>query len=123
MGNTILLVDDEYASLEVLALLLRNAGYQIATASDGEEALVRLREERPDLVITDYWMPKMDGLELCRHMREDDEWRSIPVLLMTAAYDVRVPPAPEVNGILPKPIQYPAILSIIKEVLAAKPSS
>ena len=121
MAHTILLVDDEYASLEALALLLRKEGYQIATASDGEDALVRLRERQPDLVITDYWMPKMDGLELSRRMQEDEHWRSIPLLLTTAAYDIALRRTPGVIGVFPKPIPYLALLTTIKELLADKP--
>jgi adenylate cyclase len=120
VAHTILLVDDEYASLEAFALLLAKEGYQISTASDGEEALVRMREKRPDLVISDYWMPKMDGLELCRRMQEDVSLRSIPLLLMTAALDSEIPRIRGLVGVLPKPIPYLGVLMTIRELLAEK---
>jgi CheY-like chemotaxis protein len=121
VSHTILLVDDEYAALEMLAFLLANEGYQIATASDGAEALLRVREKRPDLIITDYWMPKMNGLELCARLRQEEAWRTIPVLLMTAAYDLELPPLDELAGVLPKPIRFVPMLETIRKVLGSSP--
>ena len=77
--HNVLVVDDEFASLEVLALLLAGEGFRVVTASNGEEALLRLAEQRPvDLVITDYKMPKMDGSELCLEMLADPRLRAFP---------------------------------------------
>lgn len=118
MSHTILLVDDEYGFLEVLALLMKQEGYDVAVASDGEEALARLQEQRPDLVITDYWMPKMDGLELCRRMHADERWRGIPVLLLTAVHDPgAIPAVPGLTRILRKPVHLPDLMSAAKEAL------
>jgi CheY-like chemotaxis protein len=119
--QTILLVDDEYASLEVLALLLTREGYQISTASDGEEAVLRLQEKRFDLVITDYWMPRMDGLELCKRIHEDERWRGIPVLLMTAVHGFGVEDVPGLAGIIPKPMRFPSVLARVREILSEAP--
>ena len=118
MPQTILLVDDEFSSLEVLALLLGQEGYDVVTASDGEEAMSRLAEKRVDLVITDYWMPKMNGLELVERMQADERWHAIPILLMTATYDSNGVVHPALAGIMPKPLRFEALLAAIRRLLA-----
>ena len=117
MPHTILLVDDEYGSVEMLAVLLGLEGYGIVTASDGEEALSRLREQRVDLVITDFWMPKLNGLQLVERMRAEEAWRSTPVLLMTAAYDPDSLRNPTVADVLTKPLKFEVLLAAIRRVL------
>ena len=117
MPHTILLVDDEFSFLEVLSLLLTQEGYETLTAADGEEALARLRERRVDLVVTDYWMPGMNGLELCRQMQADEAWRSIPLLMMTAAYDFDIERVSGLRGIVAKPMRFKALLQRVREIL------
>jgi two-component system sensor histidine kinase/response regulator len=115
--HTILLIDDEFSFLEALALLLTQEGYSVVTASDGAEALVRLGERRPDLVITDYWMPGMDGLELCRRLEENPAWRSIPVLLMTAVHDSDLVQHAMLMGVVRKPVEFRALLALMRRIL------
>ncbi len=117
MPHTILLVDDEFSSLEVLALLIGQEGYHVITASDADEALARLGEKRVDLVITDFWMPRTSGLDLLERMQADDAWRRIPVLLMTAAYDAGVVRHPALAGVMAKPLKLDAVLATIRRVL------
>jgi two-component system, OmpR family, alkaline phosphatase synthesis response regulator PhoP len=83
-SHKILIVDDEQHILQVLTLKLRNAGYEVLTAVDGEEGFDIACRERPDLVITDFQMPYMTGLELCRALTKQGETDHIPVLLLTA---------------------------------------
>jgi CheY-like chemotaxis protein len=83
--KTILLVDDEYAVVEILATLLADEGYAVLTASDGQQALEILSEKSPDAVITDQMMPVVDGVELFRQMQRNASHRRIPVLLMSSA--------------------------------------
>ena len=80
----ILCVDDEPEILKFLEALLLPKGYEVIKAKDGEEALEKLREERVDLVISDVKMPKIDGLEVCRRVKEDERYRNIPVIIITA---------------------------------------
>ena len=80
----ILVVDDESHILHVVSLKLTHAGYEVITAEDGEEALAMALEHGPDLVITDYQMPFMSGLELCVAMREHEATRDTPALMLTA---------------------------------------
>ncbi|HVW30247.1 MAG TPA: response regulator [Polyangiaceae bacterium] len=114
---TILLADDEYAALEVLELLLRGEGFEVVTAPDGERALAVLRSRAVDLVITDYKMPVMDGLELCKRLQSDEALRSIPILMTSATYSVNRRLPAGVVAFIEKPIQFPVLLAKIRSTL------
>ncbi len=79
--HTILVVDDEPHIVQILRFTLEKAGYQVHTAANGQEALDRLVELEPNLVILDIMMPIMDGYEVCRRMREDFKMNQIPVIM------------------------------------------
>lgn len=81
--SRILAVDDTRALLTMLKACLERGGHEVFTAKDGVEALEKLREHRPDLVITDLNMPKMNGLEFIAAARQEPEGRSLPMLLLT----------------------------------------
>ncbi len=80
----ILVVDDEAHILHVVSLKLRNAGYEVLTAADGEEGLALAIEQSPDLVITDFQMPYMNGIELCVRLKADERTASLPAIMLTA---------------------------------------
>lgn len=80
----ILVVDDEAHILHVVSLKLRNAGYDIITAEDGEEGLESAIQNKPDLIITDYQMPFMTGLELCTALKENEVTCATPAIMLTA---------------------------------------
>lgn len=82
--GTILVVDDEAHIRHVLSMKLRNAGYDVVTAEDGELALEAAMQHRPDLIITDYQMPFLSGLEMCRQLRNRPETAQTPALMLTA---------------------------------------
>lgn len=82
--KVILVVDDEAHILNVVSLKLRNAGYEVLTAQDGDEAFQLALQCRPALVITDYQMPIMTGLELCAKMAEHPTTSHIPAIMLTA---------------------------------------
>lgn len=82
--NSVLIVNDEPDQLTLMGGLLRKAGYSVLTAEDGLEGLTLARRERPDLVISDVSMPRMNGLEFCREIRTDSELKTVPILLITA---------------------------------------
>jgi len=85
----LVVVEDEPALQKVLQMRLQMEGFEVRTASDGEEALLLIREERPDLVLTDLMMPVMDGAELTRAIKRDPDLKSIPVLVLTALKEKR----------------------------------
>lgn len=80
----ILVVDDAWSVRRSMQQLLEDAGYEVATAADGYDALDRLRVKTPALVITDLEMPNLNGLELTRRMREIPQWADIPVIMITS---------------------------------------
>src|SRR5688500_742151 len=82
--NSVLIVNDDPDQLRLMSSLLGKAGYAVVTAVDGLDGLNLARRERPDLVISDVTMPRMDGLEFCREMRADTELKTVPILLVTA---------------------------------------
>lgn len=82
--NSVLILNDEPDQLTLMGSLLRKAGYAVLTAEDGLEGLTLARRERPDLVISDVTMPRMNGLAFCREIRADLELKTIPILLVTA---------------------------------------
>jgi PleD family two-component response regulator len=79
----ILAVDDSSENLRLLQALLNVAGYEVVTASNGEEALVKVAKESPDLIIIDAMMPKLNGFEVCALLKSEEETRLIPVVLTT----------------------------------------
>src|SRR5688572_2477100 len=83
-GKTILVADDESHILNVVSLKLRNAGFRVLTAADGQEALDLAAQEQPDLLITDYHMPHLSGIELCRRLRQEPATAGIPAVMLTA---------------------------------------
>lgn len=83
-STRILVADDEAYILQVVALKLRNAGYDIVTAMDGQEALGILRAQGVDLVVTDLQMPHMTGIALARAMSADPALCAIPIIMLTA---------------------------------------
>jgi len=82
--NSVLIVNDDPDQLRLMSSLLGKAGYAVVTAVDGLDGLNLARRERPDLVISDVTMPRMDGLEFCRELRADIELKTVPILLVTA---------------------------------------
>jgi DNA-binding response OmpR family regulator len=118
--KTILVVDDESHILNVVSLKLRNAGFRVITAADGQEALDLAAQERPDLLITDYHMPHLSGLELCRRMRQNESTSRIPAIMLTARGYQLEPKDTEQSGIrrmLSKPFSPRNLLATVNEVL------
>ncbi|MFZ2061535.1 MAG: response regulator, partial [Candidatus Binatus sp.] len=83
-GKTILIVDDEFGVLEVLEFILSDAGYRVVSALNGQEAIARLEETRPDLAIVDFMMPILDGNEVIKAIRSDKRLRNMPIILASA---------------------------------------
>lgn len=84
MPKTILVADDEPFVLRSLEFILKKEGHRVVTATNGEDALERIRAERPDLVFLDIQMPRMDGNTVCRTVREDPELQGLYIVMITA---------------------------------------
>ncbi|MFQ6109396.1 MAG: PleD family two-component system response regulator [Candidatus Aminicenantales bacterium] len=82
----IVIVDDDRVTLTMLQMLLTKSGYLVLTAQDGEEGLELAQKEKPDLLITDMLIPKVDGLELCRRIKGNPKLKDIKVILISAVY-------------------------------------
>ena len=80
----ILLVDDECELVEMIKFRLEAGGYSVITAYNGQEALNKARQEKPDLIILDLMLPKIDGYKVCRMLKFDEKYRHIPIILFTA---------------------------------------
>jgi two-component system response regulator MprA len=111
--HTILVVDDDPAIREALALLLEDEGYAVQTASDGLVALDAIAEDAPDLVITDLYMPKLDGTGLIARLRS--EWADLTILVLSAG--IRAAP-PTGLPFVAKPFDAELLLATVARLLA-----
>lgn len=84
MAKTIVIADDEPHVLRSLEFILKKQGYNVVTATNGEEALDRVKEIDPDLVFLDIQMPKMDGNSVLRHLRDDPKYQDLYIVMITA---------------------------------------
>ena len=82
-AQTILVTDDDPDLRDILRSVLEPAGFQVVEAADGQAALSRVRDKRPDLIILDCNMPKMDGLQVCATLKQDVLLRHIPIIMLT----------------------------------------
>jgi CheY-like chemotaxis protein len=118
-NKTILVADDESHILHVVSLKLQNAGYRVLTARDGREALLVAQQERPDLIITDYHMPELSGLELCAKLKEDPATSDIPAIMLTARGYHLEPQDTQSSGIrcmISKPFSPRQLLSTVNDI-------
>jgi len=84
MTKQILIVDDEPNIVISLEFLMRREGFRVEVARDGEEALTRIRQDRPDLVLLDVMMPKVNGFEVCQAVRADPSLAAVRIVMLTA---------------------------------------
>ena len=80
----ILIVEDEAAVVTLLKYNLESAGFHVSSAMDGEEALLMVAEEAPDLILLDWMLPKLSGVEVCRRLRRNGDTRNVPIIMVTA---------------------------------------
>ena len=88
--SRILIVEDAPANIQALTAILRDQGYAISVATNGQRALQAMQTLRPDLILLDVMMPEMDGYETCERLKAHPEWRDIPVIFLTARADTGV---------------------------------
>ena len=121
MARKILAVDDEKHIVRLVQVNLERAGYEVVTANDGKEALQKVAEENPDLVVLDVMMPYMDGFEVLQNLRRNQSTRDIPVIMLTAkAQDADVFKGWQsgVDLYLTKPFNPMELLSFVKRIFS-----
>ena len=127
MKGKILIVDDDPDILDALTMILEAKGYQVVTARDGVEGLANLKAEKPDLLILDLLMPKMDGFAVCKEL-QDPRWskfRNIPILILTSVreeasrrrYELETGLELDVDDYAEKPISPDVLLERVGKLL------
>ena len=123
MASSVLIVDDEDHIVTSLSYVMKNAGFEVSSASDGEEALAKISSIKPDLVILDVMMPKLDGFEVCKAVRADSSLNSVRIIILTAkGRDTERQKGLELGAddYLTKPFSTRDILDRAKELLAVE---
>ena len=116
----ILLVDDEPEYVKIASLRLKLSGYHVVVAVDGEDALVKAKETSPDLILLDIKLPKMNGFEVFRILKNDPYLSKIPVIFASADASIKISTqAPEFGavGYLVKPFEHEDLLKLLRTVL------
>jgi len=109
----ILVIDDEKDVLEVLRLVLSRSGYEVLASSSGMEGLAQAQADRPDLILLDIMMQRMDGWEVLRALKSDAETREIPVVILSA----RVEPKDKIRGLQEGAVDYVTKPFAVREIL------
>jgi DNA-binding response OmpR family regulator len=119
-GERILAVDDSATILEMIKAILVGDGYEVMTAADGAEALATARREKPDLILLDVMLPKLDGYRVCRLLKFDQNYKHIPIVMLTA----KTEDAAMATGIrtgadqyLTKPVEPDVLLTVVRAEL------
>jgi two-component system alkaline phosphatase synthesis response regulator PhoP len=127
MSTKILIVDDDPDILEAINLILEARGYQVVTARDGIEGLNKLKEEKPDLMIMDLMMPRLDGFGVCKELK-DPRWSKyahIPIIILSSVrqdasrrrYELETGVQLDVDDYVEKPIEHNILLERVEKVL------
>jgi CheY-like chemotaxis protein len=120
--KTILIIDDEPDTQTYFSTLLQDNGFNTVVAENGEEGLKKVREAKPDLITLDISMPETSGVRCYRELRENDEWKSIPVIMITGVSEdfrgfissrKQVPPP---DGYLSKPVDEEQLLKMVRNL-------
>ena len=125
MGYSVLVVDDDPLKRQLLRLILERAGFGVAEAADGAEALLSLNNTVPDLMTLDVMMPQMDGFTVCERVRQNPETAELPIIIVSARADsgsVREGLAAGANRYLPQPVMPDKLLKTVNELLPPQDS-
>ena len=120
MGKKILVVEDESQMVEVLKMRLEAHGYEVITADNGQDGLEKAKKEKPDLIIMDLMLPKMNGYKACGLLKSDARYAKIPIVIFTARAqeeDLKLGEELGAEVYITKPFEPQALLSKIRELL------
>ena len=121
MSKTILAADDSVSMRQLVSFTLRNAGYNVVEAVDGQDALAKIAASAPQMLITDLNMPNVDGLELIRQVRALPHFRYIPIVMLTTESDgakKQAGRAAGASGWIVKPFRPEQLVTVAKKLLA-----
>jgi two-component system alkaline phosphatase synthesis response regulator PhoP len=122
-GKKVLVVDDEIHIVHVVAIKLRNNGYEVETANNGAEAFEYACRNKPDIIVTDFQMPTMTGMELVEKLRQNEDTKNIPIIMLTAR-SFAIPKERQeqlkISNCLSKPFSPRELLSNIEDILYQK---
>ena len=122
MKKRVVVADDEPMTAELLAYMLDHKGFEVERAYDGREALERIRQVRPDVVVLDVRMPSMDGHEVARHLRADPELRHVPVVLFSSVDEADVQwKAAGADLFLQKPLDICVLPELLQQLIDGIP--
>lgn len=119
----ILVVDDEDELVKAVQVRLEYVGYDVLTASDGQAGLELAKKEKPDLIVLDLMLPKMDGYKVCALLKADTRYKKIPVILFSARVqdkDVQMGKEVGADAYITKPFDHQVLTAKIKELLQEK---
>ena len=116
----ILIVEDESSLAETLKLRFEATGYRVDIAGDGQEAMQKVRDDKPNLILLDIMLPKIDGYKVCRILKFDEKYRNIPIIMLTAKAqeeDRELGFSVGANAYIVKPFDTQELMQKIKELL------
>ncbi len=122
----VLIIEDEKAMAEILAICLKREGYEIYIAYDGEEGLEKIRSQKPDLVLLDLILPKLDGRDLLKIIKDDEKTKDIPVVIlsgMTQQWDRNIGLELGADEYIEKPLDMIKLASQLKNIFRKRESS
>ena len=126
MAKKILIVDDDPDLVEAVSTILESKGYAVAKAYGGVEGLEKVKAEKPDLIVLDVMMPDKDGYEVCKELKADAAYRSIPILLLTAVvsnipttkYTQQMGKETEADDYVDKPVEPEELVRRVETLIA-----
>ena len=122
----VLVVDDEADLVRILQFGLESLGYHVETAADGQEGLKKAREMKPDIILLDLMLPKLDGYKVCRLLKFDERYKNIPVIILSARTqegDQALAMEMGANRFITKPYEFSEILAQMEKLLKSVPAS
>ena len=116
----ILITEDSETILEIIKDTLESEGYSVVAAVDGEEALAKVKSEKPDLIVLDLMLPKIDGYKVCAMLKFNENYKNIPIIILTARAgeaDKKTGEEVKADAYITKPFEPDVLLSKVKELL------
>ncbi|WP_407291203.1 response regulator [Stutzerimonas zhaodongensis] len=113
----VLLVEDELGLSKLMVMILEDEGYRVVEAANGAQGLLKLKQEKPALIITDYMMPELNGYEMVRTIRANHEFDDVPILMMSAALPQHLKVSDLVDHFLPKGTGLEMLVTTIRRLM------